>query len=461
VPGGVAFRCDGDARVGAGHVARCLQIALAFRAAGTEVVFCGNYDGIAADLLAADEMATAPAEAATGTSAVVVDSYEIPASEIEALARELPTAALVDDTEVPATVPVLSYHLDSPERIEAAGVALLGADYAPVRPQLIARRQVRGFTHLLVTAGATAPADVLEAIARVALEKDGLEVLVAGGSALGIDDPRLRQETFSGGLLEPIAWADAAVTAAGTTPYDLACAGVPSLLFAIADNQFSTMRPFVDFGVALGLDARDGVPAEELRTQLARLAHEHEQLAAAGPRVIDGYGAYRARDGLTAAFEGAEPPRVIRYRPATAGDAELLLEWRNDDEVRAVSRNSEVVGPDEHADWLDSVIADPLRTLFIAEAAEGEPVAQVRFDRTGEEAEISVSVAASRRGGIGAQVIAESSELFMAAYPDVKAISAQVKAGNDRSHAAFDRAGYKPAGDNEFGPVLVRRIGRA
>ena len=55
----IAFRCDGGDRVGAGHVARCLQIALAFRMAGHESLFVGDYDGLAAALLEAEGAATA------------------------------------------------------------------------------------------------------------------------------------------------------------------------------------------------------------------------------------------------------------------------------------------------------------------------------------------------------------------------------------------------------------------
>ena len=56
----IAFRCEGGDRVGAGHVARCLQIALAFRMSGAEPLFVGEFDGLAAALLEAEGIATAP-----------------------------------------------------------------------------------------------------------------------------------------------------------------------------------------------------------------------------------------------------------------------------------------------------------------------------------------------------------------------------------------------------------------
>ena len=53
-----------------------------------------------------------------------------------------------------------------------------------------------------------------------------------------------------GGLAERIGWADIAVSAAGSTPYDLACAGVPFALRAVADNQRPIRRAFLDEGLA-------------------------------------------------------------------------------------------------------------------------------------------------------------------------------------------------------------------
>ena len=47
----LAVRCDGDAGIGAGHVARCLPLADAFARRGWSVVFVGRFDGLAAWLI--------------------------------------------------------------------------------------------------------------------------------------------------------------------------------------------------------------------------------------------------------------------------------------------------------------------------------------------------------------------------------------------------------------------------
>jgi len=55
----LAFRCDGDDDISAGHVARCLRLAEAFRGGGTEVLFVGRYAGVAAELLTAAGLSSA------------------------------------------------------------------------------------------------------------------------------------------------------------------------------------------------------------------------------------------------------------------------------------------------------------------------------------------------------------------------------------------------------------------
>ena len=439
----IAFRCDGGARVGAGHVARCLQIALAFEAAGTATRFVGTYGGIAADLLAAAGVTSvAPAGDETlgvgaGVRAVVVDSYEIEPARIEAAGRALPLAAVVDDGAAPAVAAALSYHLDAEQRIAVPGETrrILGVDWAPVSPALSAARRARGLASALVTAGGgDAGREVARDAAMALLAIDpALEVFVAAPGAPLVEDARVTWDTLRGGLAERIAWADVAVSAAGSTPYDLACAGVPMALRAFAANQRPILRAFVDRGLASGDVSRLGDAG-------ARAA-----LAAAGPRHVDGYGAFRARDALAAAFAGRPAPRVLRYRPATAADADRLLAWRNDPHVREMSFRPDPIGIAQHRAWLAGVLADAERTLLVAESG-GAPVGTVRFDRDRARAQISIAVAPEARGrGLGTQMIAETTELQLAAHPQLADVLAEVQARNLPSLKAFERAGYLPA----------------
>jgi spore coat polysaccharide biosynthesis predicted glycosyltransferase SpsG/RimJ/RimL family protein N-acetyltransferase len=422
----IAFRCDGGERVGAGHVARSLQIARAFEAGGDEALFVGEHDGVALALLEAAGMPRAAAVPA-GADALVVDSYEVSEAELERAAAERPVV-LIGDAEPARAAPTLTYHLDA-----APEVAIGGPDYVPVDPRLLAARRERGFERLLVTLGGGGAAPGLR---ERALDAAGeLEVAEGGGVA---------------GLLDLIGWADVAISAAGLTPYELACAGVPAAIVAVADNQLRVARTFGDAGLAL---------VDELPAAMARLADPavREKLAARGPAVVDGYGAYRARDALRARFAGAPPPRVLRYRPATSADEDRLLEWRNDPDTRAASRSADPVDRPDHAGWLAAALADPRRVLLIVEA-EGGPAGTLRFDLDGDAAEISVTVAPERRGaGIAAQAVREGSELVLAAWPRLARIDAVIRPGNRASITAFERAGFRQRGPADAALLAFER----
>jgi spore coat polysaccharide biosynthesis predicted glycosyltransferase SpsG/RimJ/RimL family protein N-acetyltransferase len=420
----VALRCDGDERVGAGHVGRCLPIALALRRAGCDALFVGRYGGVAAALLAAVDLPTVPAAGTPAglpdeAGAAVIDHYDI---DDEAVARAAAARAVVAlrDARAPHAVGparVLDYHLD------ATGDGLLGPDFAPVDPRFAAARRLERASGraLVALGGSGAGADALPALVRGLLESTDLHVDVAGALAPE-RHPRVRHAGALTGLAGELAACDLLVCGAGVTAYEAACAGVPAVLVVLAGNQ----RRVGDAFAAAGLFAvLDGPPSRD-----------------DGPALVDGYGAARVRDALLALANGASGPAVQRYRPARAADADLLLAWRNDAAVRAVSHTTHEVAPAEHAAWLARVLADPDRTLLVVER-DGAPVGTVRFDRQGHEATLSVTIAPEQRGrGVGVQAIRESTELELAARPELARVVALVKAENTASQRAFERAGY-------------------
>ncbi len=423
----ILFRCDGGDRVGAGHVARCLQIALAFRTAGDEVLFAGEYGGMAADLLTAAGVETVAAEHAPDDGELTVfDSYEAPLPDHSPLAviADEPGATLERAIEI-------DYHLD------ADGPEIAGPAYAPVAASLVGARRERGFERVLVTAGAGSAGAELRERARAACEERGLELV----------PPAV-------GLTGPIAAADVAAGAAGVTAYELACAGLPAALVPVAPEQERVARTFADAGIAI-----TGSDVAELIDRLADPA-VREGIARRGPAIIDGYGAFRVRDALRAMVRGDDPPEPLLYRPASEADSQLQLAWRNDHETRAVSHTKHEIGAQEHERWFAGVLADPDRTLLIAESDEG-PMGSVRFDRSGDEAEISVVVAPERRGGgLGRRIVRESSELMLAGLAGLERVRAEVEEGNDRSASAFRRAGFAAAGDGAS-PLFLDRTALA
>lgn len=394
-------------------------------------------------LVEAAEVASEPpvADAAAGipemAAAAVLDSYEISAAAVASSADRLPVAVILDSGQAPAGAVGIDYHAgsgsvggegpagDSESSPEAPAIG--GWPYALVDPRLVSARRRRGFERILVTAGGGDAGRSMVDAALKAIEEHGLEAEVASGASPG-----------KAGLLDAVMAADVAISAAGVTAYELACAGVPAGLIAIASNQERIAATFESGGLAVAGDD----PAD----LVARLANPDTRsaLADAGPRAIDGYGAFRVRDALREAFAGRPLPRILRYRPATSADSPLQLEWRNDPVARSASWDTEAVRQADHDTWFEAVLEDRDRTLLIVEDAKGA-AGSVRLDVEGVAARISVLVGPDRRGeGIGGQVVRQASELCLAAHPAVGSIRASVRPDNVASLRAFERAGFSP-----------------
>jgi RimJ/RimL family protein N-acetyltransferase len=132
---------------------------------------------------------------------------------------------------------------------------------------------------------------------------------------------------------------------------------------------------------------------------------------------------------------------TLTVRRVSAADAALLWEWRNDDLVRQNSFSTAPIPWDDHQRWLAARLASPATVIYIIEDGQG-PVAQVRYERRADEADVGISVAASARGrGYGRAALTETLEDACAAL-GVRRIVALVKEDNVPSRRAFEGAGF-------------------
>ena len=139
---------------------------------------------------------------------------------------------------------------------------------------------------------------------------------------------------------------------------------------------------------------------------------------------------------------------MLKLRQISEEDCKLIWTWANDPEVRAVSFSSEAIPYEDHVTWFESKLNDPSCYFYIAEDISNEPVGQVRYEREGNEAEISISLDRKFRGkGYGPSLLRFASQKFFE-ISDVEAIHAYIKEGNETSIAAFEKAGFVFVGTN-------------
>ncbi len=152
--------------------------------------------------------------------------------------------------------------------------------------------------------------------------------------------------------------------------------------------------------------------------------------------------ALKAAEPLAWSMVGGPPTgTAVALRNATADDARLLLDWRNDTQTRQSSWSSEPVSQVDHARWMEKTLSSRERLLFVAQVDQ-KPVGQVRLDLLGSGlAEVSITVAPECRGkGLAAAMLRAANDAALGA--GVTTLRAQIKVGNEKSVRAFKAAGF-------------------
>lgn len=150
----------------------------------------------------------------------------------------------------------------------------------------------------------------------------------------------------------------------------------------------------------------------------------------------------------------------LELRHVVRDDAELLFHWANEPTVRQRSISIEPIVWEDHLSWLEDVISDDDRRLYILEL-DGTPVGQIRFDRVGEYATVNVSLDVEQRGhGLGKAII-ELGIIHATEELHVDRFVALVRPDNERSRNAFEAVGFEHERREERSGVSLLRLERA
>lgn len=135
----------------------------------------------------------------------------------------------------------------------------------------------------------------------------------------------------------------------------------------------------------------------------------------------------------------------VSLRRATQDDGKALWNWRNDKAARRSAFNSDRIEYADHIAWLAKKIADKNSIIFICEDGQ-DLIGEVRFDRTGNTAEVDVCVDRLFRGkGLGAEILIKGSKAAFEKLP-VDELVAYIKKDNEASLRAFEKAGFVNTG---------------
>jgi UDP-2,4-diacetamido-2,4,6-trideoxy-beta-L-altropyranose hydrolase len=340
--GTILIRADASIPMGTGHVMRCLAFAQHWhdeggkavfvmaqntasvferlKSEGFEVVRISNVPGSMEDAAELLEIA-----ASRGSEWCVIDGYQFKADYQHRLKTSPRKLMMLDDNGYagPYSTDLLvnqNIHAASEMYVHRAPYTrlLLGTGYAMLRREFTGRkvwkREIAPIGRkILVTMGGSDPENVTEQVLRAlrSIRDEAMEVIaIIGGSNPHGDSLREAASGFSGKLAlrtnvsnmpDLMAWADIAISAAGSTCWEMCLLGLPSIILPIAENQLATSIRLAELGVAETVRPGLATFMEELRGAIERTATSQEMrlaMSEAGRNLVDGDGYRRVAQAI-------------------------------------------------------------------------------------------------------------------------------------------------------------------
>jgi UDP-2,4-diacetamido-2,4,6-trideoxy-beta-L-altropyranose hydrolase len=277
----VMFRCDAGADHGLGHLSRCVAIADAVSERGGIArfyvhadegmrAFAGTHDwrATASDAGAADDLAFMQDELKrTPDSVVVVDNKHVSKDYVGALQSVRPVAQIVDGDPRESAADVVINNHPGAETFEGQGMFLLGPAYNTVRPGYFAAAQKKDRQAVLVSMGGEDPGNHTAWVLR------NLGDLFAGRPVIVVIGPAHPDPDAAEKAAKEVAGAEIhhaprdlvalaerseiAISAGGTTCYELAAAGIATAVIATEPHQRALIAPLAERGALLPLGGAD------------------------------------------------------------------------------------------------------------------------------------------------------------------------------------------------------------
>ncbi|GIM46478.1 UDP-2,4-diacetamido-2,4,6-trideoxy-beta-L-altropy ranose hydrolase [Collibacillus ludicampi] len=335
----VYFRADASFKIGTGHVQRCIALAQALHEYGVKCQFITRQDpselssqlikslftcNILQPHLTKEEEIFSVCQIIQNPSStiLVLDSYDIDTYDLRQLKKIGVPLVLIDDF---AQLPFYDCDLIINQNLFAETLnyatnentkVLRGPRFALLRREFYEQRQTLKRTHpfrakrILVTMGGSDPAQgtlkVLKAIHDLDEHiKNRLEITVVLGKAF-TDHVKIEAEArqlrnvalihHSQQMSVLMANTDLSISAGGSTVYELAALGVPSLIVSIAGNQIAVGEALQHKKASVYLGRIEQVSIEEIRQKIQWLLLDRfvrKQLSRQSFKLVDARGADR------------------------------------------------------------------------------------------------------------------------------------------------------------------------
>ena len=345
----IVFRTDGNPFIGLGHVMRCLSLADALKRKGQDCLFVLSakdvedliqdrgyntfiLDGSSYDSLENELSVFIPFLLRVSPSALIVDSYFVTKKYLSEL-KQIVKIVYFDDL-YSFSYPVdclINYNIYG-EKMEYESIyakegeelplLLTGASYAPLR-EAFQNTKPKTCTHhpweVLISTGGADPLHISVQLLSEMLKTDfddefHFKLLVGNLNrdkekilSLAKELPQVEIISQVKEMKQLLDSCDLALSAAGSTLYELCALGIPTVTYVFADNQLKGAECFSKKGIMLYCgDARlHGNISKSLLKAIWELAKDEtkrEKMAMEMRRVVDGRGADRLAKAIIVSF---------------------------------------------------------------------------------------------------------------------------------------------------------------
>jgi UDP-2,4-diacetamido-2,4,6-trideoxy-beta-L-altropyranose hydrolase len=339
----LVIRADASTTIGTGHIMRCIALAQAWQDQGGQVIFLLAHkpsalenklrsQGVQIIYLSveagSDEDAHQTADFIQQFTSqwLVVDGYHFGAEYQRIIKNFGINLLFIDDyghADHYYADLVLNQNISANQELyinrETYTKLLLGTEYTLLRHEFWQwrdwQREVNQIaSKILITLGGSDPDNVtlkvIQALNR--FNRDNLEIIVV----IGGSNPHyecLQKEVADASLAislqrnvnnmpELMAWADLAIAAGGSTNWELAFMGLPSLVITIADNQQAIAAELDRQGVIINLGWHQKLSIECLGLAIQDLIGDHlkrKTMSKKGMQLVDGNGVKRVVSAMT------------------------------------------------------------------------------------------------------------------------------------------------------------------
>ncbi len=347
----VYIRLDVNSQIGMGHAMRCLSIADALRSLGKKVTFI-TADNTGEELLkergydvvCLNGKWDAPQQELEGllkfiqenpAEYMIVDKYEISENYLKKI-NEVIKVVYIDDLNrfiypCDCLIAYANYYekFQYPKHYKDTKL-LLGTKYVPLRKEYSDQKEKQinsSGSKVIFLSGGTDNYGVAITFVRELIKQQVLDMyhirIICGAFHKDIEQLRALEKEYENNLeilvqvkdmWNYMQWADMAVSAGGTTLYELSACGTPFITYTIADNQFDNVKTFEkDNHIYYAGDMRKE-PEKKMKHLVCKLnllrndIKQREEISKSLQQLVDGKGSMRIAEALS---EGKENDDTI------------------------------------------------------------------------------------------------------------------------------------------------------